>query len=200
MNDGQPATSLRERQKAQTKAHLLGVVTSLIASKGFAATSIDDIAKAAGSSRATVYSYFESKDAILIEIMRLMWDDADEMYQEFSDLKDWSRVSVRGWVASVFDRWEQDAERNVAAVDVGKGMMLEQYEQQHARHVESLTKNAEPWQARFSLHEIKARASMLISLIETHVVNPYVPAPDDQRDARIDVMTDVWLDVLRAQK
>ncbi|MDX2939337.1 helix-turn-helix domain-containing protein [Streptomyces ipomoeae] len=81
------ALSLRERQKAQTRAHLLTTATTLIATKGFTATSIDDIAKAAGFSRATVYSYFESKDAILSELIRSMWDDADDLYRAFGALR-----------------------------------------------------------------------------------------------------------------
>ena len=57
--------SLRERQKAQTREHLLDVAAQLIGERGYNDTTMDDIARAAGSSRATVYAYFATKDDIL---------------------------------------------------------------------------------------------------------------------------------------
>ena len=71
--------SLRERRREQTHKHLLEVAADLIGTKGFNATSIDDIAKTAGASRATVYSYFETKEAIVEEITRALWANAEEM-------------------------------------------------------------------------------------------------------------------------
>lgn len=198
MERGHEGLSLRERQKAQTKEHLLMVATSLIAEHGFNATSIDDIAKAAGASRATVYSYFESKDAILAGIMQRMWDDANDMYLGFGNLQDWKRPTVRAWVASVFRRYAADADRNRAASDVALRAMLEQHEENHRRHVASLTKNKKLWTERFSAAQIPVRASLLITWLEHRFLNPYVQPSKASREATIDTVTDIWMDVLHA--
>ena len=81
---GKPV-SLRERQREQTRSHLLDVAAGLLGAKGFNATSIDDIAKAAGASRATVYSHFDTKEAIVEEITQAIWDNGKGMHREFGE-------------------------------------------------------------------------------------------------------------------
>ncbi|MBM4514802.1 TetR family transcriptional regulator, partial [Rhodococcus hoagii] len=75
--------SLRALQKQRSRAHLLDTAARLIGERGFRETTIDDIAKAAGASRATLYSYFPSKDAIAHEIVVEVWDRAEALYRDF---------------------------------------------------------------------------------------------------------------------
>src|SRR5687767_6004037 len=56
-----PPLTLRQRQKQQTRELLLETAGALFAEKGYQATSIDDIIQAAGTSRATLYAYFDGK-------------------------------------------------------------------------------------------------------------------------------------------
>lgn len=61
-----PATpDLRARKKAATRMELQEAAVRLFAQKGFAATSVDDIAAAALVSRSTFFRYFGSKEAVL---------------------------------------------------------------------------------------------------------------------------------------
>ena len=198
MADGHAGLSLRERQKAQTRAHLLAVATTLISTKGFSATSIEDIARAAGSSRATVYSYFDSKDAILAELIRNMWEDADEMYRDFGALSDWSRPSVHAWVKSVIARHEADAERNRAALEVSFVDVVQHQEVGHQRHIDSLTLNADLWGVRFSPAETRGRASMIISMIEGYTTRWFLHRVKPERGPAAELLTDVIMDVLHA--
>lgn len=54
---------------ARTRMLIADAALRRFTTKGFHATSVDDIASAADTSRATLYQYFESKDAIFIELM-----------------------------------------------------------------------------------------------------------------------------------
>jgi AcrR family transcriptional regulator len=56
---------LRERKKIATRNALRDSAMSLFASQGFNATTIDQIAEAANVSRATVFSYFPTKEEIV---------------------------------------------------------------------------------------------------------------------------------------
>ncbi|MEB3070693.1 TetR/AcrR family transcriptional regulator [[Mycobacterium] vasticus] len=56
------------RRGQHTRERILACAANLFFTDGYHGTSIDAIAKAAGGSRATVYQYFESKDAILAEL------------------------------------------------------------------------------------------------------------------------------------
>ncbi len=50
--------NLRAAQKQLTRRLLLDSGLELFKSKGYAATTVDDIAKAAGTTRVTFYAYF----------------------------------------------------------------------------------------------------------------------------------------------
>jgi AcrR family transcriptional regulator len=74
---------LRERKRRETRGRIGEVGLALFAAKGYEATTLDDIAVAAGISRRTFFYYFKSKDDILvalqcegfIEALRHAFDD-----------------------------------------------------------------------------------------------------------------------------
>jgi AcrR family transcriptional regulator len=59
---------IRERKKADTRRALVDAASELFAERGVAATTMDDIAQAAGMSRTSVFNYFGHKEMILCEI------------------------------------------------------------------------------------------------------------------------------------
>ena len=60
----------REESQARTRGLLIEAARSEIAKKGFANASVRDIADAAGFSQGAFYSNFQSKDDILLEVVR----------------------------------------------------------------------------------------------------------------------------------
>lgn len=61
--------NLRVAQKQQTRQRLLDTALELFESKGYAATTIDDIAAAAGTTRVTFYAHFPSRRAIMAALI-----------------------------------------------------------------------------------------------------------------------------------
>ena len=59
---------IRERKKASTRRALVDAAAQLFAERGVEATTMDDIARAAGLSRTSVFNYFGYKEMILCEI------------------------------------------------------------------------------------------------------------------------------------
>jgi AcrR family transcriptional regulator len=59
---------IRERKKASTRRTLVDAAARLFAERGVEATTMDDIARAAGMSRTSVFNYFGYKEMILCEI------------------------------------------------------------------------------------------------------------------------------------
>lgn len=57
--------SLRERTRQAVRAEITDAAMSLFLSGGFEATTIDDIARAAGISRRSYFRYFATKDEVL---------------------------------------------------------------------------------------------------------------------------------------
>jgi AcrR family transcriptional regulator len=61
-------TGLRERKRADRLQHITDVAIRLFIARGYQATTIDLIAAEAGISRRTFFSYFKSKDDILLSL------------------------------------------------------------------------------------------------------------------------------------
>lgn len=59
---------IRERKKASTRRALVDAAARLFTERGVEATTMDDIARAAGMSRTSVFNYFGYKEMILCEI------------------------------------------------------------------------------------------------------------------------------------
>ena len=60
----------REESREQTTEHLVEAAKRLIAQKGLSATSVEDIAAAAGYSRGAFYSNFTTKFDLFLEVLR----------------------------------------------------------------------------------------------------------------------------------
>jgi AcrR family transcriptional regulator len=66
---------LRERKRRETRQRIFDVGMRLFLGKGYDATTLDEIAAAAGISRRTFFYYFESKEDILLALQH-DWIDA----------------------------------------------------------------------------------------------------------------------------
>jgi len=62
-------TGHRERQKEATRRALLATALALFAERGYHRTTVDDIARAASTTRVTFYAYFESRRDLMIALL-----------------------------------------------------------------------------------------------------------------------------------
>ncbi len=66
-----PARLTRAQQQAVTRERLLAAAERVIDRHGFGGASIDQISAEAGYSKGAIYSNFESKEAVFLELLRL---------------------------------------------------------------------------------------------------------------------------------
>lgn len=70
--------------KTQRKTEIALVALDLFAEHGFEATSISQVAQAAGIGKGTIYEYFESKDDLIVSSIQAWFDtmgqDSDEIF------------------------------------------------------------------------------------------------------------------------
>jgi len=68
MTTDRPTEGLRARKRRETLARITDAGICLFLEKGYQATTLDEIAGAAGISRRTFFHYFKSKDDILLQL------------------------------------------------------------------------------------------------------------------------------------
>jgi AcrR family transcriptional regulator len=70
-----PVRRRTRRPRAEREAEILGAARSVFSEHGYGAAAVAEIAKRAGVVEGTVYSYFESKRALLIAVMKSFFDE-----------------------------------------------------------------------------------------------------------------------------
>jgi AcrR family transcriptional regulator len=99
--------SLREAQKRMTRELLLKEGLALFEAKGYAATTIDDIAAAAGTTRQTFYQHFASKAALMRELITVV----NQILIAEDDPRLWvvvesgDRAKIHAWLGTKIDQW-----------------------------------------------------------------------------------------------
>lgn len=76
----------RARDAASTRTAILGRALTLFSEKGYAGTSMSDLAQALGLSKAAIYHHFESKEAILKNLIGSTVSDVHALVSEFEKL------------------------------------------------------------------------------------------------------------------
>jgi len=186
--------SLRDRQKAQTREHLLDVAAGLFAEKTYSDTTIEDIARAAGASRATVYSYFSTKEDILRTLAAGMWDNAEDLFRAFAELPEWSRETIRAWLEEYVASWDRTVARVRYVVESMSRELRDDYLRYHRASVGHLTADPERWP--YSPAEVEIRSLLLIAQMETFFANWYIRGWELDRATVLDTLADVWCGVL----
>jgi AcrR family transcriptional regulator len=72
-------STLRERRKQMLRDEILDAARLLIGEKGYAAVSMDELAAQAGISKPTLYSYFDTKEALVVATITREFDRLFEL-------------------------------------------------------------------------------------------------------------------------
>jgi len=189
---------LRKQQKDFTRQRLIDAARALFIKNGTRGTSIDDIAKAAGTSRATFYAYFTDKQDVIRELARGMWETAFTIYQRFGSLPDWSHASISSWMHEVFEAWERDADGVYIIVQEMSGELHSESYEDLKKRVSALMSSNPNWN-RFTPDEAERRACVLIFQLERSMSAFHWGSWPTDRDALLRTLTDVWVATLRAE-
>ena len=97
-----PPRLTRTQQQAQTRERLLAAAERVVARCGYGGASIDLISAEAGYSKGAVYSNFESKEAVFLELLRRhMETNSSELATLMSLGADSSSGALTAWLESM---------------------------------------------------------------------------------------------------
>lgn len=97
----------REESREQTRLRLMDAAAVVIAKKGLAATSVEDVAGHAGYTRGAFYSNFKSKTDLFIELLKRDHADIQQDLQRLLEA-DLPREDMRRQLAAFYGRCYRD--------------------------------------------------------------------------------------------
>jgi AcrR family transcriptional regulator len=98
---------------SETKQNILNAARSLFAAYGFSVTTMDDIARAAGIKKATLYHHFESKESLLKEILESVAYRLSEQLQDIADTPGDTTQRLKRVIQVVIDNAQHNPEIHV---------------------------------------------------------------------------------------
>jgi AcrR family transcriptional regulator len=202
-------TRLREAQKQMTRRLLLDAGLQLFSTKGYAATTVDEIATAAGTTRVTFYAYFPSRSDLMKALIdeqlneRLERVRSDQHGSTAVDLvatvKDGSREAIRGWLAGTAERWPAIRPiirigRDAAAIDPELRGLVDRWLEEAISDIEDGLRQAK----RFRPHQRHFRGVLAIAQLD-HVAQHWDQADWGlTRTQMLDELAESWFATLGA--
>lgn len=102
-------TSPRHERKKQTYGRILDGAVAVFTEKSFVEATMEDIARAAKVTRATVYAYFPGKVEILRALVARVYEVADGVCAALAAREEWTREGVRAWLHDAAAAWREMA-------------------------------------------------------------------------------------------
>ncbi|MEU0543734.1 TetR/AcrR family transcriptional regulator [Nocardia sp. NPDC005978] len=96
-----------EPSKSARRSELLGLAANLFAERGLRATTVRDIADAAGILSGSLYHHFDSKEAMVDEILRGFLDDLFGRYREIVASGLGARDTLEALVLASYESFDQ---------------------------------------------------------------------------------------------
>lgn len=199
--------NLREAQKRMTRRLLLESGLELFKAKGYAATTVDDIATAAGTTRVTFYAYFPSRS----ELMKaLIAEELNEELQRVSSpehgstaqglvatVADGTPEAITAWLRRTADSWPAirpiiRVGREAAVVDPELTDLVERWLAEAIRDIEDGLTTA----GRFEPHQRRFRG--VLAMAELDFVAQHWDGADWKltRDQMLDELSASWVRLL----
>lgn len=190
------AVLLREQERSGTRQRILQAAGELFAKGGVWGVTIEDIAKAAGTSRVTVCSHFPRKPDIVHALIDELMLTTERIYEAFASLNDWSRDSLRSWLVYACQEWSRQRNKRSLVLSEMPLKVRATYKRRREGQIAILTRVSEPWQ-HFTPDEAKRRAFIMASELHQFLDQYHDEGwMDHDREGYLQTLADIWYVVL----
>jgi AcrR family transcriptional regulator len=202
-------SNLRSAQRAMTRRLLMTAALELFEQKGYAATTIDDIAKAVGTTRVTFYAYFPSRS----ELMKALIDEQfnEELQRSRSAehgstavgliaaIREGTREAIGDWMRQTAEHWPAIRPiirigREAAVIDPELGHLVDRWLGEAIGDIKDALEQA----GRFQPHQRHFRG--VLAMAELDFVAQHWGDADWclTREQMLDELIDSWVRLLGA--
>jgi len=195
----QPRGRLRAAQREFTRARIVEAAIEVFAEKGYARTTVDDIASRAGSTRATFYLHFRAKSEILTDLMARSEEHYHRIYQQLSAVvaEHPTLPGVRTWLSLAMSEWRSIG-RLSRPVHEAAAIEPEVSELNSARYNAQITELAEALRGgapSLPTADAEVYASILLAPLSYFFQQFLQGAVFDERRV-LDAMASAWMAIL----
>ncbi|MBD3926180.1 TetR/AcrR family transcriptional regulator [Nocardioides cavernae] len=190
--------SLRAAQKQMTYDLFLEKALELFGEQGYAATTVDHIAQAAGSTRTTFYLHFSSK----AEVMAALLGKVDTILTSADDpslsevVESGSRELIRTWIDRKFSQWDEIKPYLTASYQAThEAAVLERTESWFEHAVGEMTQGLER-AGRFTPDVRRARCVLAFGQLEYLSRRYFATGWKISRAVYLEELTDSWVHLL----
>ncbi|MEX0426141.1 TetR/AcrR family transcriptional regulator [Nocardioides sp. DS6] len=199
--------SLREQQKQMTRQLLVDAGLELFTTKGYAATTVDDIATAAGTTRVTFYAYFPSRGELMKALIderlneALQRDRSAEHGSTAQDLvatiTEGTREAIEAWIRRTSESWPQihpiiRIGRDAAAIEPELSKLVEGWLEEAIGDIEDGLTKAD----RFAPHQRHFRGVLAMAQLDYVAQNWGESDWKLTRDQMLDELAASWTQLL----
>ncbi len=185
--------SLRDERRELTRRRIEEAAVDVFAQGGYAATSIDQIARAAGVGRATVYLHFTSK----VDLVAGVWGDLRvrllELYRGLAAASEVTEATLVTWLEKTFDFY---VDNKTALLAVHEAIALEaEMAETYRRRMGEVAGLIGPLIVRalgVSEENAQLRASLLVMQHERFAHFWLLRDMPFDRDAAVEVLAQMW--------
>jgi AcrR family transcriptional regulator len=187
----------RAAQKLDTRARLLSAARRLFSRQGVSATTVDQVAREAQTSRANFYLHFNGKDELLHALRQEMWRMALGFYEAFARLPDTSEATLLRWLEEVSRRWNEDGGLTRIVLGATPAEVEHEYREHLAEYIDTLTRDPSKWRGHTPA-QARQRAYLLIVQLERCMNDQdHIQLPLERRDL-LRTLAAVWVATLAA--
>lgn len=202
--------SLRQAQKQLTRDTIIDRALELFTAKGYSATTIDEIAAAAGTTRATFYAHYPSRADLMRDFMarvnavlqREPAADAASTAQDLVDVvREGRRADIQAWIEARAAQWPEfrpylDVLDEAMAVDPAVREMVESW---HEEVINDMVRGLEQAK-RFPPETHHIRGTLAFTQLD-YVATLWTRRKyEPNREHAVEVLADSWYHLLCDEK
>lgn len=190
----------REREKTQRRNTIIDAAEQLFFNKGFANTTIDEVAEMVELSKGTIYLYFKSKEELYCAIIQRAMDIMKEMFKEATSTEGNGLTRIYAVGVAVYDFYKKyphyfealfHRELNNAILSKGNAQLedlMMQGEEMFDMTVNvirdgigdgSIRPDIDPYKAALALDGIFSGLLRVLSLEEDHLMKYHNVSPEE---------------------
>jgi AcrR family transcriptional regulator len=115
--------SLQEQHRSVTRDRLLSAAVTVLTQKSLVEATMDEIAKAAGTTRVTLYAHYPGKTEIIRAIADRLNADAERLFTDLAAQSPWTRATLRSWLEGLAAHYEANSAMIRVLFRVGTGAL-----------------------------------------------------------------------------